>query len=294
MEFICRTLKEYIIEQKKESLKRSLSLIKTQLDFDTTAIDHLHYALYKFQDAVISVLRGVSIKPHWMFALDNLVRNAVHVSLMILSPGLGENLAGQDREDCADDDDEGDELSNSGVSTVNSTKIKHLTGKDSGDKKFLMEQLKSMKLENSKLLNELIESQKSFHSLVKSIPQDHEVFADILRNLTSHMTNFTKNIERSISHGYFSDDQSKKSSNSLDSPEDVPQSNRKNSTPLFKNPQLKSPHGARQMFDPKLTEWLCRHGIDEESRQTIGFADFTYEDLMYESDKDDVRRIGLK
>lgn len=263
--------------------------MKTQLDFDATAMDHLQYALYKFQDAVITVLRGGSIKPHWVFALDNLLRNAVHVSLMILSPGLGENLAGRE-----DDDDEADELSNSGVSTVNSAKIKHLTGKDSDERKFLIEQLKTMKQENSKLLHELIESQKSFHNLVKTIPQDQAAFAEILRSLTSHMSNFTKNIERSISHGYFSDDQTKKSYQSLDSTEDASLSPRKNSTPLFKNPQLKSPHSARQMFDPKLTEWLCRHGIDEESRNAVGFADFAYEDFIYESDKDDIRRIGLR
>jgi mitogen-activated protein kinase kinase kinase 5 len=68
-------------------LKNDLDQLKKELDFDSTAIDHLHYALYKFQDAVIAVLRNVSIKPHWMFALDNLVKSAVHAGLMILSPG---------------------------------------------------------------------------------------------------------------------------------------------------------------------------------------------------------------
>lgn len=257
-------------------------------DFDATAMDHLQLALYKFQDAVISVLRGASIKPHWVFALDNLLRTAVHVSLMVISPGLSENLEGRE------DGDDDDELSNSGVSTVNSAKLKHLTGKDSDERKFLLDQLKSMKAENSKLLHELIESQKSFHNLVKSIPQDQAAFAEILRSLTTQMSSFTKNIERSISHGYFSDDQTKKSNNSLDSQDESSLSPRKNSSPLFKNPQLKSPHSARQMFDPKLTEWLCRHAVDEESRQAIGFADFTYEDFIFESDKDDIRRIGLR
>jgi mitogen-activated protein kinase kinase kinase 5 len=87
LEFLIRALRDYITDQKKEFLKKALNELKNELDFDPTAIDHLHYALYKFQDAVITVLRSVSIKPHWMFALDNLVKGAVHASLMILSPG---------------------------------------------------------------------------------------------------------------------------------------------------------------------------------------------------------------
>lgn len=296
MEILIRALKDYIIDQKKEILKKSLSHLKKQLDFDSTAIDHLHYALYKFQDAVIAVLRGVSIKPHWMFALDNLVRNAVHVGLMILSPELGANLAGQEREDLADDEDEVDELSNSGVSTVNSAKVKHHSGKEHDDGKFLMDQVKLLKIENAKLLNELLESQRNFHSLVKSIPQDQGMFSEALRNLTQQLSSFTRNFERSISFGYFSDDQNRKSSMSNDASPSFDESppGKKLSIPLFKNPQLKSSYSARHSHDVRLTEWIVRHGFDEESRAVVTNADFTYEDFIYESDKDDIRRIGLR
>ena len=39
-----------------------------------------------FQDAVNSIIRRHKIKPHWMFALDSLVRNAVQQSVNVLHP----------------------------------------------------------------------------------------------------------------------------------------------------------------------------------------------------------------
>lgn len=276
MEVLIRALKDYIIDQTKENLKKTLGDLKKQLDFDSTAIE---CALYKFQDSVISVLRGVNIKPHWMFALDNLVRNAVHVGLMILSPEL-EHDGDDDEESC-----------NSNVSTVNSTKIKDHLGKDH-DGKFLMNQVKMLKVENAKLLNELFESQRNFQSLVKSIPSEQGIFSEALRNLTQQLSSFTRNFERSISFGYFSDDNRKSSNEATPSFDDSP--SKKLSIPLFKNPQLKSPYSARHSHDIRLTEWLIKHGFDEESRTFMTIADFSYEDFVYESDKDDIRRIGLR
>ena len=87
LEFLIHALRDYITDQRKESLMKALNELKKEFDFDPTAIDHLHYALYKFQDAVLTVLRSLNIKPHWMFALENLVKGAVHASLCILSPG---------------------------------------------------------------------------------------------------------------------------------------------------------------------------------------------------------------
>lgn len=42
-------LREYIIQQNKETLEHAMSELKRRLDFDPTAIDHLHLALYSFQ-----------------------------------------------------------------------------------------------------------------------------------------------------------------------------------------------------------------------------------------------------
>lgn len=302
LEILIRALRDYIIEQKKEILKKAIDQLKRMLDFDSTAIDHLHLALYSFQDAVIAVLRSHSIKPHWMFALDNLVKTSVHAGLMILSPELGANLAGHDRPDDVEvDEDEGDELSTSGVSTVNSTKLKHSLSKDLTEESGkLMEQVKILKRENTKLLNELVESQKTYQSLLKSQASDQSLFSDVLKGFMSQLSGFTRNYDRSSSFGYFSD-----RSAELPTPSPgavIDETDSKTSSPgkkinialppIFKNPQLKSP--LRQCHDQKLTEWLHKFGFDDESRVLISNADFFFEDFIYESDKDDIRRIGLR
>lgn len=119
LETMNRALRDYIIDQNNESLQNVLISLKKKLNSDATAIDHLHLALYSFQvcsiisnqylsfrfnnyiqivfylfffsslkDAVNTVLRSHSIKPHWMFALDNLVSSAVQAGITVLSPGI--------------------------------------------------------------------------------------------------------------------------------------------------------------------------------------------------------------
>lgn len=80
-------LKSYIMDNNKKTIDDTIAALKEELDFDSDAINQLHLAIYLFQDAVNATLRLHSIKPHWMFALDNLVRNAVQAAITVLSPG---------------------------------------------------------------------------------------------------------------------------------------------------------------------------------------------------------------
>lgn len=87
LELLMRGLRDYISEPNQDVLTSAIRTLKEDLDFDSTAINQLHLAIYLFQTAVNEVLRLHSIKPHWMFALDNLVRNAVQAAITVLSPG---------------------------------------------------------------------------------------------------------------------------------------------------------------------------------------------------------------
>lgn len=67
------------------------------------------------------------------------------------------------------------------------------------------------------------------------------------------------------------------------------------------NPVSTSPIAAKHNHEPhpvppcaRLNEWLIKHGIDPTSRTAILNEAFTFEDFVYEMQKEDLLRIGLK
>uniref|UniRef100_A0A669AZ21 mitogen-activated protein kinase kinase kinase n=1 Tax=Oreochromis niloticus TaxID=8128 RepID=A0A669AZ21_ORENI len=81
------SLADFVRMADRKIIANTLSQLKLELDFDSTAISQLQIMLFGFQDAVNKVLRNHNIKPHWMFALDNIIRKAVQTAITILVPG---------------------------------------------------------------------------------------------------------------------------------------------------------------------------------------------------------------
>ncbi|KAL6068325.1 hypothetical protein STEG23_002936 [Scotinomys teguina] len=54
----------------------------------SSSINQIHLILFGFQDAVNRILRNHLIRPHWMFAMDNIIRRAVQAAVAILIPEL--------------------------------------------------------------------------------------------------------------------------------------------------------------------------------------------------------------
>lgn len=114
-------LKDYIGENSVDSIESKIRKVKEELDFEPAAINQLHFAIYLFQESVNEVLRLHSIKPHWMFALDNLVRTAVQAAITVLSPELGANLAGQEHRNTDIQTTDGVDLIEKSSSDISST-----------------------------------------------------------------------------------------------------------------------------------------------------------------------------
>ncbi|XP_021698706.1 mitogen-activated protein kinase kinase kinase 15 isoform X1 [Aedes aegypti] len=326
LEILIKALRTYITEQKKEHLEAAISGLKKNLDFDSTGIDHLHLAMYRFQDAVITVLRSHNIKPHWMFALDNLVKSAIQAAIIILSPELGRNLAGHGHNDDDDEDDDGEndlnrgdaarggiddddddgELSTSGVGTVNSVTVPKpakLTRT-----KMVNDQIAALRAENLRLMEDLYESHKMYHGVFKTALKGQSMNADMVRALATQLMSVASRQDHN-SQGYASDlaespviaDEVDSANNNFLRPT-VP--TRQSSvrpgldrrTPVRVAPfdGVSDSMAAGSQPDTRLDEWLVQHGFNDHVRNTIHFEEFSYEDFIYAMDQEDLRRIGLR
>merc|ERR1719414_932864 len=79
-------IREYLPEQNVMPLEKAISQVQDAHSSCANFADNLIGSLNKFRDAVNSILRNHKIRPHWMFHLDNLIRNAVKQSVDILAP----------------------------------------------------------------------------------------------------------------------------------------------------------------------------------------------------------------
>lgn len=95
-------------------------------------------------------------------------------------------------------EDDNEEMSTSGVSTVNSTKIKPVTN----DNKYISDEISKIKLQNCRLMQDLLESHKLYQALLKSTIEEQRLNLNLLRNFTTQLTNVATLYERSISQGY--------------------------------------------------------------------------------------------
>ncbi|KAJ2950149.1 hypothetical protein O0L34_g11501 [Tuta absoluta] len=173
LETLRRALKDYIMDQNRSVIEQAITTLKEELDFDSNAINELHSAIYMFQEAVNAVLRMHSIKPHWMFALDNLVRNAVQAAITVLSPELGANLAGESRRSGGGHINTGtqDNATPSALSTATSTRD---------------HQLHQLRQDNHKLHSELLESYQQYQALLRQMLEEQRTQIQVLREIVDN------------------------------------------------------------------------------------------------------------
>lgn len=103
---------------------------------------------------------------------------------------------GHDRLDAVEDEIE--DMSTSGVSTVNSVKMKSIVKDD----KYMTDEFSRLQFENIRLMQTLLESHKQYQTLLKSTIDEQRLNLDLLRNFTSQLTSVSAIYKRSISQGY--------------------------------------------------------------------------------------------
>uniref|UniRef100_A0AAX7SFW2 mitogen-activated protein kinase kinase kinase n=1 Tax=Astatotilapia calliptera TaxID=8154 RepID=A0AAX7SFW2_ASTCA len=249
------SLADFVRMADRKIIANTLSQLKLELDFDSTAISQLQIMLFGFQDAVNKVLRNHNIKPHWMFALDNIIRKAVQTAITILVPELRPHFSLASESDAADQediDDDGepdrtsthqsrappgaahdDTVATSGVSTLSST-VSH---ESHNAQRSVSMELGRMKLETSRLLEQLLEKEREYQSILQQVLDEREQEIRLLKLRTE--------------------------------PEDTPTSSRD---------------------DPELTSWLTRYGADQD----ILNEEYTLYDILHDVTRDDLKSLRLR
>uniref|UniRef100_A0A8C0G0T6 mitogen-activated protein kinase kinase kinase n=1 Tax=Chelonoidis abingdonii TaxID=106734 RepID=A0A8C0G0T6_CHEAB len=168
-------LRDFIRSPEHRVMASTISKLKVDLDFDSTSINQIHLVLFGFQDAVNKVLRNHLIRPHWMFAMDNIIRRAVQAAVTILIPELQahfepasetegvEKDADEVEDNCHPVEQNGNEepVVTSGVSTLSSV-VSH-----ESQQQHLNLQLAKLKQETNRLLEVLVQKEREYQTLLQ-------------------------------------------------------------------------------------------------------------------------------
>uniref|UniRef100_A0A8D3E6H0 mitogen-activated protein kinase kinase kinase n=1 Tax=Scophthalmus maximus TaxID=52904 RepID=A0A8D3E6H0_SCOMX len=188
-QIIC-ILRDFIHSPERRVMAATISKLKLDLDFDSTYINQIQLVLFGFQDSVNKVLRNHHIKPHWMFAMDNIIRRAVQAAITILIPelqthfGPASECEGAEKEDEVDEeeaefgpvlaphaaaaaDDSGPpaDPAHSAVSALTSSAHSH---EHQRSHQQLGAQLGRLKHETNRLLEELLQKEREYQQVLKT------------------------------------------------------------------------------------------------------------------------------
>ncbi|XP_053867954.1 mitogen-activated protein kinase kinase kinase 6 [Malaclemys terrapin pileata] len=257
-------LKSYIRSPSRRQLSQELLGLQAPLQAEGLSLRHVQVPLFSFQDTVKQLLRQHQIKPHWMFALDNLMGQAVQAAFTILVtelrvkpphlPGKG----GSEEEVEEDPEAQGAppppsqpsggrgsvETPSSGVGSGTSTELGFCTAP--ADSLPLLLQLSRLRAETGRLLEALLEKEREWHRQLRRVLQAAEQEAKALQG----------------------------------------------SKPLAlaAHPQ-RSRQGA---VDALLVDWLQSHGADEDATTTFLQHGFTLPDLLTCATRDDLLYTGIR
>ncbi|XP_016337526.1 mitogen-activated protein kinase kinase kinase 15-like isoform X4 [Sinocyclocheilus anshuiensis] len=263
-QIIC-ILRDFIRCPERRVMATTISKLKLDLDFDSTSINQIQLVLFGFQDSVNKVLRNHHIKPHWMFAMDNIIRRAVQAAVTILIPELQTHFGpaseseGADKDaDDVDEEDDGDfgsvarttqedQALTSGVSTLSSV-ISHEAQRPQHP---LGAQLGRLKQETSRLLEELVQKEREYQQVLRQTLQQrvHDIELIRIRQQPAAETSSTPSIFHIATH-----------------PEP----------------------------DKKLTDWLKEQGADSETIDKFVEEDFMLTDVLCDVTIEDLRYLRLR
>uniref|UniRef100_A0A3B3VKR0 mitogen-activated protein kinase kinase kinase n=1 Tax=Poecilia latipinna TaxID=48699 RepID=A0A3B3VKR0_9TELE len=193
-------LRENIRSPDRKQLATGLLELRSTLLAAAIPLNSLQMVLFNFQDAVKKVLKQQQVKPHWMFALDNLLRQAVQDAITVLLPELKLHLQlSFETEDSIPEEQSVDPdtpvvlvpnqpmapIDNQQAETRNENGTAARLGPPDEvlfDRNCtLSEKLKDMRVETRRLLNELTEKEREYQELLRGSVLKRQEQIDELR-----------------------------------------------------------------------------------------------------------------
>ncbi|XP_064804667.1 mitogen-activated protein kinase kinase kinase 5-like [Oncorhynchus masou masou] len=198
-------LRENIRSPDRRHLTNSLVKLRSTLLATAVPLKNLRAVLFSFQDAVKKVLRQQRVKPHWMFALDNLLRQAVQDAITVLLPELKLQLQSsfETDESSPEREQQPSELAellpavlsdDQVVAPANTEPIEEVSespclpnGLQYNTNCPLSQELRDLRLETRRLLTQLSEKEREYQELLRNSVQSRQGQIDTTRN-TSELT----------------------------------------------------------------------------------------------------------
>ncbi|XP_038233354.1 mitogen-activated protein kinase kinase kinase 6 isoform X2 [Dermochelys coriacea] len=259
-------LKSYIRSPSRRQLSQDLLGLQALLWAEGLSLRHVQVPLFSFQDTVKQLLRQHQIKPHWMFALDNLMGQAVQAAFTILVTELRvkpQPLLGKAHEGGSEDEVEEDpeaqgappppsqpsvgtgsmETPSSGIGSGTSTELGFRP--PPADSLPLLLQLSHLRTETGRLLEALLEKEREWQRQLQGALRAAEQDAKAVQG----------------------------------------------SKPLALAAHAQGP---QQGAVDALIAWLQSHGADEAATETFLQHGFTLPDLLTCATRDDLLYTGIR
>ncbi|XP_069896876.1 mitogen-activated protein kinase kinase kinase 15 [Dipodomys merriami] len=248
-------LRDFIRSPEPRVMASTISKLKVDLDFDSSSISQIHLVLFGFQDAVNKILRNHLIRPHWMFAMDNIIRRAVQAAVTILIPELQTHFESASETEIEKDPEEveGDyppEHMPSGAEQVasrGSRPCSMMVQVTQSHLQHLRLQLNSLRQESHRLLEHLLQKEREYQKLLQL------------------------NLEQKTQELYRLKSQFKSDGNT-------------------ENPEPLQGRGT----DKELIDWLQLQGVDANTIERIIQEDYTLSHILNDITKEDLRYLRLR
>ncbi|XP_037128814.1 mitogen-activated protein kinase kinase kinase 5-like [Syngnathus acus] len=191
-ELVC-CLRDNICSPDKKRLTGCLRDLRATLLSAAIPLNSLQAVLFSFQDAVKKVLRQEQVKPHWMFALDNLLRQAVQDAITVLLPELKLQLQSSfETEDSTPEDASAETKSvhQEAEATEPQRSMDKIPEPPSlmdtilDSNCSLGDELKDLRLETRRLLRLLSDKEREYQHLLKTSVQKKQEDIDAIRGHT--------------------------------------------------------------------------------------------------------------